>query len=71
MWRAIRWPVAALAVGGALVLLASWLDTGTGLARDAALLVGSAALVIVVPAAAVWLLVTLILYWIGLSRRRG
>jgi len=70
MWRAIRWPIVTLAIGGALVLLAGWLDTGSRSARDAALLVGSFALGFVVPAAVIWLAVALILYWRDRSRRR-
>ena len=61
----MRAPAIAVAVALALVLAAFALDTGGPGARDAALLLGSLALYVLLPLAALWLVVALIR-----SRRR-
>jgi hypothetical protein len=61
----MRAPVIAVAVALALVLAAFALDAGGPRARDAALLLGSLALYVLLPLAALWLVVALVR-----SRRR-
>jgi len=56
----LRAPVVAVAVAVALVLVAFALDAGGPGARDAALLVGSAALYVLLPLAVLWLVVALV-----------
>jgi hypothetical protein len=55
-----RAPVVAVAVALALVLVAFLLDRGPSGARDAALLLGSLALYLLLPLAVVWLVVALV-----------
>jgi hypothetical protein len=57
--------VAAVAVALASVLVAFLLDTGGEQGRDAALLIGSVALYVLLPLAVLWLVVSLVR-----SRRR-
>jgi len=61
MTRSFRWPLIALAVGVLLLLVAMILDRGGAQSRDAALLVGVAALYVVLPLAVLWLIVVAIL----------
>ena len=56
----LRAPVIAVAVALALVLVAFLLDRGSAGARDAALLLGSLALYVLLPLAVVWLVVALV-----------
>lgn len=60
-WRAIRWPVVMLVVALAMLAVATVLDTGSGRARDAALLIGVAALYVLLPVAVLWAVVALVL----------
>ena len=61
----LRAPAVAVALALALVLVAFLLDTGGEQGRDAALLIGSAALYVLLPLAVLWLVVALVR-----SRRR-
>ena len=63
MWRAIRWPVGAVVVSGALIGLAFLLDMGGPVARDAALAIGAYSMFLLLPASVIWLLVAIVLYW--------
>ena len=66
LWRAVRWPVTAIALAGLLVAAAFVLDTGSGTARDYALVVGAPALYLLLPLALLWLVVALVVH----ARRR-
>ena len=55
-----RAPVVAVAAALVLVLVAFLLDTGGEQGRDAALLIGSAALYVLLPLAVLWLVVALV-----------
>ncbi len=57
---AVRAPAIAVAAALALVLVAFALDTGGAEARDAALLIGSVALYVLLPLAVLWLVVALL-----------
>lgn len=59
-WRVVRWPVLAVVIAAGLVAVAFVLDTGSAAARDAALLIGTPALWLLLPAAALWLLIALL-----------
>jgi hypothetical protein len=61
----LRAPLIAVGVALALVLVAFGLDTGPSVARDAALLIGSAAFYVLLPLAVIWLVVAFVR-----SRRR-
>jgi len=63
MWRAIRWPVGAVVVSGALIGLAFLLDMGGWAAREAALPIGVYSMFLLLPASGIWLLVAIVLYW--------
>ena len=63
MWRAIRWPVVAVVVSGALIGLAFLLDMGGWEAREAALPIGAYSMFFLLPASVIWLLVANALYW--------
>jgi uncharacterized membrane protein YqjE len=54
-------PLATLAVAALVVLVAVLLDRGSPRSRDAALIVGSLGLYVLLPLAAIWLFVTLVL----------
>jgi hypothetical protein len=56
----LRGPAVALALAAGAVLAALVLDQGSAMSRDVALLVGSAALYLLLPAALVWLAVALL-----------
>jgi hypothetical protein len=62
MWRAIRWPVGAVVVSGALIGLAFLLDMGGREAREAALAIGAYSTVLLLPASVIWLLVAIVLH---------
>ncbi len=55
-WRSVRWPALSLLASGLLVALAFALDGGSSAQRDAALIIGSVSLYILVPATVIWLL---------------
>ena len=55
--RSFRWPLLTLALGVVLLTVAVWLDGGGQQARDLALLVGAAALNVVLPLGVLWLVV--------------
>ena len=69
MWRAIRWPIGAVVVSAALLALSFLLDFGGMWARGIALILGSSAMFLLLPASVIWLLVAVIIYEFG--RRRG
>ena len=56
MKLSFRKPLITLAVGVLMVLIALLLDRGGEQSRDLALLIGSAALYIVLPVAVIWLI---------------
>ena len=56
MKLSFRKPLITLAVGVLMLLLALLLDRGGEQARDLALLIGSAALYVVLPVAVIWLI---------------
>ena len=62
MWRAIRWPVGAVIVSAALLGLSFLLDFGGMWARGIALILGSSAMFLVLPASVIWLVVSVIIY---------
>jgi len=66
VWRAVRWPVVATVVAALLVVAAFVLDTGSGTARDYALVIGAPALYVLLPLALLWLVVALVRH----ARRR-
>jgi hypothetical protein len=61
MKPSLRPPATAFAVALSLVLVAVVLDRGSAGSRDAALIVGSLALYAMIPMAAIWLLIALVL----------
>jgi hypothetical protein len=67
--RSFRGPLVALAVGVLVLLLAMVLDRGGAQSRDLALLLGVAALYVLLPIAVIWLIVVAILR--GRSARGG
>jgi hypothetical protein len=64
--RAVRWPLLTLALAIALLVTGFVLDAGPATVRDAALVVGVAALYVLLPIGVVWLVVAMIMY----GRRR-
>jgi hypothetical protein len=63
LWRSVRWPVAALLLSTALVVVAFVLDAQpAGRARDTALLIGAPALFVLLPLSVLWLVVALVLH---------
>lgn len=61
--RAIRWPMLALALVGVLIATAFVLDElPTRTARELALTIGAPALWLLLPAAAVWLVVAVVVH---------
>jgi len=59
--RSLRGPVAALIAGVLLYVVATLLDRGGEGSRDLALLLGVAALYVVLPLALLWLIVVVVL----------
>jgi hypothetical protein len=66
--RAVRWPLLALAVAVALLVVAFALDAGPATARDIALMIGATALYIVLPLGVVWLVIAMVMH--GRDRHR-
>jgi hypothetical protein len=62
-FRGLAGPVAALVVAALVVLLAFVLDQGSSGSRDAALLIGSLGLYILLALAVIWLIVAAVLRW--------
>jgi hypothetical protein len=60
VWRAVRWPLAATTAAALLVVAAFVLDSGSGTARDYALVIGAPALYVLLPLALLWLAVALV-----------
>lgn len=59
--RAARWPILAIVVAALAIGVAFLLDQGSPTSRDYALVIGGPALVVLLPLAALWLLVVLVL----------
>ena len=62
--RALRWPLALLAVAGLLILVAVLLD------NEMSLTIGAPALTVLLPLAVLWLAVAFVLYLVR-RRREG
>lgn len=73
LWRAVRWPLLVLAVGGVGFGVATALDRTPALAgsalRELSLPIGAPSLFILLPGGLVWLVVAVIMY--VLKSRRG
>ena len=67
VWRAVRWPAAALAISLALIVIGLVLDRlPPGRAHEMALVFGGPALTVLLPLSLLWLVASLALY----ARRR-
>lgn len=66
LWRAVRWPLALLAVAAAGIAVATVMDQTS--ARESSLVIGAPALTVLLPLGLVWLVSALVLY---AARRRG
>ncbi len=62
MTPVLRRPVVALAVALVVLVLALVLDQGSAGSRDAALIVGSLALYLLIPLSVIWLVVAVVLH---------
>jgi len=71
MSRSFRGPLVMLAVGILMLLVGFVLDRGGEQSRDLALLVGVAALYVVLPLSVIWLIVVAVLRGRSGSRRGG
>jgi hypothetical protein len=59
--RSFRGPLIALAIGLALLIVATLLDRGGERSRDLALLLGVPAIYVILPIAVIWLIVVAVL----------
>jgi hypothetical protein len=67
VWRAVRWPTAALATSLALLVIGFVLDAlPPGRAHEMALVFGGPALTVLLPLSLLWLVASIVLY----ARRR-
>jgi hypothetical protein len=66
LWRAVRWPLLALAIAGVGIGVATALDRTA--AREWGLTIGGPALTVLLPVGLAWLLVAVIRYVV---KRRG
>jgi hypothetical protein len=63
VWRAVRWPTAALAISLALLVIGLVLDRlPPGRAHEMALVFGGPALTALLPLSLLWLVASLVLY---------
>jgi hypothetical protein len=60
--RAVRWPLLTLTLAVALIVTGFVLDMGPAAVRDTALVVGAAALYLLLPIGVVWLVVAIVMH---------
>lgn len=60
MWGTVGWPVMAVLVSAALIVLSFVLDTGSSGARDAALILGVVSIYVLAPLSVLWLIIAAI-----------